>query len=136
MEDEPKTVVLSGIPSVESGDSQEFNPYAGTGAYQQPMMSVPLSNDNAKYSMWLGIATWVCWITTGILCFTACIAPITTIAGIVLGHMGFNASKEMSGMGRSEAIAGLVMNYLSLAIYVIIVVFGAAFFGISMAELT
>ena len=135
MEDEPKTVVLSGIPSVEAGDSQEFNPYAGTGAYQQPMISVPLSNDNAKFSMWLGIATWVCWITTGILCFTACIAPFTTIAGIVLGHMGFNASKEMSGMGRSEAIAGLVLNYLSLAIYVIVVV-GVAIFGISMAELT
>ncbi len=50
MEDEPKTVVLSGIPSVESGDSQEFNPYAGTGAYQQPML-VPLTNDNAKFSM-------------------------------------------------------------------------------------
>ena len=126
MEDEPKTVVLSGIPSVEAGDSQEFNPYAGTGAYQQPMISVPLSNDNAKYSMWLGIATWVCWITTGILCFTACIAPLTTIAGIVLGHMGFNASKKMSGMGRSEAIAGLVMNYLSLAVYVL----GALVFGL------
>ncbi len=105
-------------------------------------MPIPLSNDNAKFSMWLGIATWVCWITTGmslrhssILCFTACIAPFTTIAGIVLGHMGFNASKEMSGMGRSEAIAGLVLNYLSLAIYVIVVV-GVAIFGISMAELT
>ena len=139
MEDEPKTVVLSGIPSVESGDSEEFNPYAGVsvgaGAYQQPMM-IQQSNDNATYSMWLGIATWVCHITTGILCFTACIAPLTTIAGIVLGHMGFNASKVMSGMGRSEAIAGLVMNYLSLAIYVIIVVFGAAIFGVSMKELT
>ena len=135
MEDEPKTVVLSGIPSVEAGDSQEFNPYAGTGAYQQPMMLVPLSNDNAKYSMWLGIATWVCWITTGILCFTACIAPLTTIAGIVLGHMGFNASKEMSGMGRSEAIAGLVMNYLYLAIYVIGLAFGVALLGIGFSEL-
>ena len=135
MEDEPKTVVLSGIPSVESGDSQEFNPYAGTGAYQQPMLPVPLANDNAKFSMWLGIATWVCHITTGILCFTVCIAPLTTIAGIVLGHMGFNTSKEMSGMGRSEAIAGLVMNYLSLAIYVIGLVLGVALLGIGFSEL-
>ena len=137
MEDEPKTVVLSGVPSVESGDSQEFSPYAGTGAYQQPLMPVPLSNDNAKYSMWLGIATWVCHIALFLgVCFAVCIAPFTTIAGIVLGHTGFNASKEMSGMGRSEAIAGLVMNYLSLAVYVILVVFGAAIFGISLRELT
>ena len=135
MEKEPETVVLSGTPSAESGDSQEFNPYAGAGAYQQPMVQVPQSNDNATFSMWLGIATWVCHITAGFVCFTGCIAPLTTIAGIVLGHMGFNTSKEMNGMGRNEAIAGLVMNYLSLAMYVAIVVFGAAILGAFSSEL-
>ena len=135
MEDSPETVVLSGTPSAESGNSQEFNPYAGSGAYQQPMMPVPQANDSATYSMWLGIATWVCHITAGFVCFTGCIAPLTTIAGIVLGHMGFNTSKEMNGMGRNEAIAGLVMNYLSLAMYVAIVVFGAAILGAFSSEL-
>ena len=135
MEKEPETVVLSGTPSAESGDSQEFNPYAGAGAYQQPMVPVPQSNDNATFSMWLGIATWVCHITAGFVCFTGCIAPLTTIAGIVLGHMGFNTSKEMDGMGRNEAIAGLVMNYLSLAMYAAIVVFGAAILGAFSSEL-
>ncbi len=135
MEEEPETVVLSGTPSVESGDSGEFNPYAGTGAYQQPIATVSQSNDNATFSMWLGIATWVCHITAGFVCFTGCIAPLTTVAGIVLGHMGFNTSKEMNGMGRNEAIAGLVMNYLSLAMYVAIVVFGAAILGAFSSEL-
>ena len=135
MEEEPETVVLSGTPSAESGDSGEFNPYAGTGAYQQPIATVSQSNDNATFSMWLGIATWVCHITAGFVCFTGCIAPLTTIAGIVLGHMGFNTSKEMNGMGRNEAIAGLVMNYLSLAMYVAIVVFGAAVLGAISSEL-
>ena len=135
MEKEPETVVLSGTPSAESGDTQEFNPYAGAGAYQQPMVQVPQSNDNATFSMWLGIATWVCHITAGFVCFTGCIAPLTTIAGIVLGHMGFNTSKEMNGMGRNEAIAGLVMNYLSLAMYAAIVVFGAAILGAFSSEL-
>ena len=134
MEEEPETVVLSGTPSAESGDSEEFNPYAGAGAYQQPLMQVPQSNDNAKFSMWLGIATWVCHITSGLICFTACLAPFTTIAGIVLGHMGFSASKEMN-LGRNEAIAGLVLNYLSLAMYVIGVVFGAALLGVGLNEL-
>jgi len=131
MEDEPETVVLSGTPSAETGDSQEFNPYAGAsagaGAYQQPMM-IQQSNDNATYSMWLGIATWVCHITTGVVCFTGCLAPFTTIAGIVLGHMGYNISKEMN-LGRNEAIAGLVLNYLSLAMYAAIVLGGAALLG-------
>ena len=125
--DSPETVVLSGAPSAESNESYESNPYAGGGAYQQPMM-VQQSNDNATYSMWLGIATWVCHITAGFVCFTGCLAPLTTIAGIVLGHMGFNASKEMN-LGRNEAIAGLVLNYLSLAMYLVIVLFGAAILG-------
>ena len=127
----PETVVLSGAPSAESNESQESNPYAGAsagaGAYQQPMM-IQQSNDNATYSMWLGIATWVCHVTTGVVCFTGCLAPLTTVAGIVLGHMGFNASKEMN-LGRNEAIAGLVLNYLSLVMYLVIVLFGAAILG-------
>ena len=128
MEDPPETVVLDGTPSSESSESQGFNPYAGAGAYQQPMIPVSQTNDNATYSMWLGIATWVCHITDGFVCFTGCLAPLTTIAGIVLGHMGFNASKEMN-LGRTEAIAGLVLNYLSLAMYLVIVLFGAAILG-------
>ena len=135
MEDSPETVILSGTPSVESGDSQEFNPYVGSSAYQQPMMPVPQANDSATYSMWLGIATWVCHITAGFVCFTACLAPLTTIAGIVFGHMGFKASKEMNGLSRNEAIGGLVLNYLSLAMYVIGVVFGAALLGVGLSEL-
>ena len=131
MEDEPETVVLSGTPSAETGDSQEFNPYAGAsagaGAYQQPMM-VQLSNDNATFSMWLGITTWVLWFLGFIVGCTVCLTPLTSIAGIVLGHMGFKASKEMN-LGRNEAIAGLVLNYLSLAMYLVIVLFGAAILG-------
>jgi hypothetical protein len=85
--------------------------------------------------MWLGIATWICHITSGLVCFTACLAPLTTIAGIVFGHMGLKTSKEMSGLSRNEAIAGLVLNYLSLALYVIGIVFGAALLGVGLNEL-
>ena len=131
MEDESETVVLSGAPSVETSDTEGFNRYAGAsagaGAYQQPMM-IQQTNDNATYSMWLGIATWICHITSGVVCFTQCLAPFTTIAGIVLGHMGYNISKEMN-LGRNEAIAGLVLNYLSLAMYAAIVLGGAALLG-------
>ena len=127
MEDSPETVVLSGTPSVESGDSREFNPYAGGSAYQQPMM-VQQSNDNATFSMWLGISSWILWFLGFIVGCTVCLTPLTSIAGIVLGHMGFQASKEMN-LGRNEAIAGLVMNYLSLLLLVGTVVFGAAILG-------
>jgi len=127
MEDSPETVVFSGTPSAESGDSQEFNPYAGGGAYQQSMM-VQQSNDNATFSMWLGITSWILWFLGFIVGCTVCLTPLTSIAGIVLGHMGFKDSKEMN-LGRNEAIAGLVMNYLSFLLLVGAVVFGAAILG-------
>ena len=125
--DSPETVVLSGAPSAESNESYESNPYAGGGAYQQPMM-VQQSNDNATFSMWLGISSWILWFLGFIVGCTVCLTPLTSIAGIVLGHMGFKDSKEMN-LGRKEAIAGLVMNYLSLLLLVGAVVFGAAILG-------
>ena len=136
MEDAPETVVLSGTPSVESGNSQEFNPYAGTGAYQQPMMPVPQKNDSAIYSMWLGISTWVLWFLGFIVGCTICLTPLTSIAGIVLGHQGLQYANERSQLGRGEAIAGLVMNYLSLLLLAGSIVLGAAIFGAIGISLT
>ena len=136
MEDSPETVVLSGTPSAGSGDSQEFNPYAGGSAYQQPMMPVPLSNDNANFSMWLGITTWILWVLGFIVGCTICLTPLTSIAGIVLGHKGLENAKEMGQLGKSEAIAGLVMNYLSLIILVGSFLLGAAIFGALGLSLT
>jgi len=133
MEDEPETVVLSGTPSAETGDSQEFNPYAGAsagaGAYQQPMMPVAQTNDNATYSMWLGIATWGLWIIGLIVGCTICLTPLTSIVGVVLGHKGLQSANQMNQLGRKEAIAGLVMNYLSLILLAGSLVLGAAIFG-------
>jgi hypothetical protein len=136
MEDSPDTIILSGTPSVESGDSQEFNPYAGSGAYQQPMIPVLQTNDSATYSMWLGIATWVLWFLGFIVGCTICLTPLTSVAGIVLGHQGLQNANEMSQLGRSEAIAGLVMNYLSLLLLAGSVVLGAAIFGAIGISLT
>jgi hypothetical protein len=131
--DSPETVVLSGAPSAESNEPQEFNPYggasAGAGPYVQPMIPIAQKNDEATWSMVLGIVTWFCNITAGFLCITGCLAPFTTIGGIVLGHMGLKKANEMNSLGRNEAIAGLVMSYLSLALYVAGLLFGAALLG-------
>ena len=133
VEDSPETVVLSGVPSAESNEPREFNPYggasAGAGPYVQPLILSPQKNDEATWSMVLGIVTWFCNITAGFLCFTGCLAPFTTIGGIVLGHMGLKKANEMNSLGKNEAIAGLVMSYLSLALYVAGLLFGAALLG-------
>ena len=111
----PKTVVLTGTPNVgEAGQSS-------TGPYVQPMMMVQPSNDEATISMVMGLVTWFCHITAGLLCITACLAPITTVAGVILGHIGLRKANEMNGLNKGMAIAGLVMNYLSIVAYIAVV---------------
>ena len=76
--------------------------------------------------MVLGLVTWFSHISSAILCFTACLAPFTTIGGIILGHVGLSKAAELNGLNRGMAIAGLVMNYLSVVAYGAVVLgFGA-----------
>ena len=121
--------VFDGDPS-SGNEKEEFNPYAsstvGAGAYVAPMAIVTQSNDNATFSLALGIATWLCHITAPFLCFTGCLAPITMIAGIVLGHLGIRDANNLNGLRRNEAIIGLVLNYLSLVGYALLIVGGGA----------
>ena len=124
---------FDGNPS--SGEKKvESNPYVGAGAYQQPMM-VQQSNDDAIFSMWLGISSWALWFLGFLVGCTVCLTPLTSAAGIVLGHRGFKASKEMN-LGRNEAIAGLVMNYLSLLLLAGTLIFSAAILGAIGLSLT
>ena len=121
--------VFDGNPS--SGEEKvESNPLAGAtvgeSAYVTPMVPVPQNNDNATFSLALGIATWLCHITAPFLCFTGCLAPITMIAGIVLGHLGIRDANNLNGLRRNEAIIGLVLNYLSLVGYALLIVGGGA----------
>ena len=74
--------VFDGDPS-SGNEKEEFNPYAsstvGAGAYVAPMAIVTQNIDNATFSLALGIVTWFCHISAPFLCFTGCIAPITTV---------------------------------------------------------
>ena len=107
----PKTVVLSGTPNV--GEAGQVS----TGPYVQPMMMMQPSNDEATWSMILGLVTWFSHVSSPFICFTACLAPFTTIGGIILGHMGIKKASQLNGLNKGMAIAGLVMNYLSIGLY-------------------
>ena len=131
----PEADVFDGNPSSGS-EKQEFNPYirgaaAGAGANVNPMVAIPQSNDNATISLVLGIVTWLCHITAPLLCFTGCLAPFTTIAGVVFGHLGLRDANNMNGLKRTEAIIGLILNYLSvLGIAIVFIMGGALIAGI------
>tara|TARA_B100000029_G_scaffold37637_1_gene35394 strand:+ start:1759 stop:2199 length:441 start_codon:yes stop_codon:yes gene_type:complete len=126
--------VFDGNPSSGS-EKQEFDPFTGgaaaAGAHVNPMVAIPQSNDNATISLVLGIVTWMCHITAPFLCFTGCLAPFTTIGGVVFGHLGLRDANNMNGLKRTEAIIGLILNYLSvLGIAIVFIMGGALIAGI------
>ena len=133
MEESQDTSVFDGNPSTGEAGGQEFNPYAspsaGAGAFVSPMVPIPQNNDNATISLVLGIVTWVCHITAPFVCFTGCLAPVTMIIGIVLGHLGLRDANNLNGLRRNEAIIGLVLNYLSLVGYALLIVGGGMMLG-------
>lgn len=104
--------VLTGSPNVSNGGEQ-----GQSGPYVQPMMMMQPSNDEATWSMILGLVTWFSHVSSPFICFTACLAPFTTIGGIILGHMGIKKASQLNGLNKGMAIAGLVMNYLSVGLY-------------------
>ena len=112
------TAVFDGDPSSDS-EEEAFNPYAGAaagGAFVSPMVPVPQTNDNATISLAMGIATWLFIISSPFLCFTGCLAPITTVIGVVFGHLGLRDSRNLNGLKRGEALIGLILNYLALTV--------------------
>lgn len=93
-------------------------------------------NGAALTSMIVGIVS----IAVGIWClvpilgfFAAALAAPTAIIAIIFGHIGQNRSKT-SGIGRSQALAGLILGYIAAALvaattafwFVLIVVSGAS----------
>ena len=113
--------VLTGTPS-HGGSGEQGQ----SGPYVQPMMMMQPSNDEATWSMVLGIVTWISWISSPVLCFTVCIVPFSTIGGVILGHLGIRKASEMNGLNKGMAIAGLIMNYLSIVMFAL----AAAGFGL------
>tara|TARA_B100000676_G_scaffold306438_1_gene362676 strand:+ start:480 stop:899 length:420 start_codon:yes stop_codon:yes gene_type:complete len=119
-EDSGSQGVLTGTPNGGTGEQGQSGPYV------QPMMMMQPSNDEATWSMVLGIVTWFSWISSPILCFTACVVPFSTIGGVILGHVGIRKASETNGLNKGMAIAGLIMNYLSVVMFVL----AAAGFGL------
>lgn len=99
---------------------------AGAGAFVGPIAPIPQSNDNATISLAMGIVTWLFHISAAFLCFTGCLAPITTVIGVVFGHLGLRDSRDLNGLKRGEAIIGLILNYLSVAGYAVLILGGGA----------
>ena len=55
-------------------------------------------------------------IITGSM-FHSLYCAIFHIGGVILGHVGIRKASEMNGLNKGMAIAGLIMNYLSIVMF-------------------
>lgn len=82
---------------------------AGYGGYAGP----PPSNGLATAALVTGLISALC-------------APVLFLAAIPLGFMGLSKANKLNGVGRGQAIGGLVAGFVGLAWTVLVVVLIAA----------
>ncbi|HLW54841.1 MAG TPA: DUF4190 domain-containing protein [Candidatus Angelobacter sp.] len=89
---------------------------------QQPF---PVTAEGAKITLGLGIASWIlCGLPTG-------------IPAIVLGHRTLKKIRESRGRlkGQEMVLAGLILGYVSCAIWVVLLIGGAVVFRSASREM-
>ncbi len=123
--------------------------YSQQGSYSQPMtygaqpMIVrPVANKMAVWSMWMGIGGvgggFVCGVLSLVpfigylFSFIAMFLWIAPVLAIIFGHVGLSQIKRTGEEGRGQAIAGLIIGYVSiglglLSILIVIGIFGIGF---------
>ncbi|MGV2901330.1 DUF4190 domain-containing protein [Microbacterium sp. AGC62] len=92
------------------------------------------SNGQAVGAMVLGIiaiavGVWALVPFLGIV--AALLGFVPAVLAVIFGHLGFNTSVRMQGIGRSQAITGFVLGYVTLAIILGTTVFWFAAIGAS-----
>ncbi|MBA3826508.1 MAG: DUF4190 domain-containing protein [Ktedonobacterales bacterium] len=94
-------------------------PYPPAGS-PPPMLAQAQSNGAATTAMVLGIiGVILCWIPV-----LGGVSIILGGIGAVFGHRGFaQARRSPAQMGRGQAIAGLILSYLALAVSLAITIF-------------
>ncbi|WP_277869027.1 DUF4190 domain-containing protein, partial [Brevibacterium epidermidis] len=115
------------------------NSYSQPGAYSQPMtygaqpvFVRPAPNKMAVWSMWMGIAGigggFVCGLLSMIpiigviFSIIAMLLWIAPILAVIFGHIGLGQIKRTGEEGRGQAIAGLIIGYVTIALGLIMAI--------------
>lgn len=108
---------------------QPYDPNAQNMQYQQPMQyaqpqqMIVVSQGGGGAG--LAITSMIMGITGFVFTFipyASCLTPVLVLLGIIFGHIGLSKSKT-TGIGRGQAIAGLVLSYLTLLVWAFVFVF-------------
>ena len=115
------------------------NSYSQPGAYSQPMtygaqpvFVRPAPNKMAVWSMWMGIVG----IGGGFVCGLLSMIPfigvifsviamflwIAPVLAVIFGHIGLGQIKRTGEEGRGQAIAGLIIGYVTIALGLIMAI--------------
>ena len=106
-------------------------PAAGFNAPMQQVTNVMMSPSNgaATASLVLGIISFIFWGLGWFVLATWCCSVPMSIIGVVLGHVGYSNSTT-TGVGGTESIIGLILNWLQVGLLIILAIalfiFGAA----------
>lgn len=123
------------------------NSYSQPGAYSQPMtygaqpvFVRPAPNKMAVWSMWMGIVG----IGGGFVCGLLSMIPfigvifsviamflwIAPVLAVIFGHIGLGQIKRTGEEGRGQAIAGLIIGYVTIALGLIMAIVMIGILGI------
>ena len=90
----------------------------------QYVMHQPITNNLASTSMILGLIGLVCTLIGPFIGGLTCLFGwLLGLMGIIFGHIGVSKSNQLGGLGRSNAIAGLVSGYITIVLYLLPIVF-------------
>lgn len=131
----------------QSGAYGQQNSFSQPGAYSQPMtygaqpvFVRPAPNKMAVWSMWMGIVG----IGGGFVCGLLSMIPfigvifsviamflwIAPVLAVIFGHIGLGQIKRTGEEGRGQAIAGLIIGYVSIALGLIMAIVMIGILGI------
>ena len=131
----------------QSGAYGQQNSFSQPGAYSQPMtygaqpvFVRPAPNKMAVWSMWMGIVG----IGGGFVCGLLSMIPfigvifsviamflwIAPVLAVIFGHIGLGQIKRTGEEGRGQAIAGLIIGYVTIALGLIMAIVMIGILGI------
>jgi hypothetical protein len=83
------------------------------------------SNPRATAAMVLGIiaAVFGIWAWVPLIgLINSIIAIVPAILAVMFGHVGLTVSRELNGLGRGKAKAGLILGYAAIAIIALVTI--------------
>jgi hypothetical protein len=127
-----------------------YGAYSQPGVYSQPMtygappMIVrPVPNKMAVWAMWMGIVGigggFVCGLLSMmpfigfVFSISAMFLWVAPILAVIFGHIGLSQIKRTGEDGHGQALAGLIMGYVSIALGLLALIVLIGLFGVGFA---